>query len=76
MFADPTVRLVWDPTDAGVFRDAQHGFTTGRYQLVKLEGGAPSDTLGQGAYLTIWRRDDGQWRVILDTGSPDADNGN
>jgi ketosteroid isomerase-like protein len=74
IFADPTVRMVWDPTDAGAFHDGNHGFTKGRYQVVKLEAGSPADTLSQGTYLTIWRRDEGEWRVIVDTGAPDPEN--
>jgi ketosteroid isomerase-like protein len=73
MFTDPTVRLVWDPTHAGAFRDDDHGYTMGRYQVVKLEEGSPRDTLSEGFYLSIWRRDTDGWRVILDTGVSDPD---
>ncbi|MDH3217811.1 MAG: DUF4440 domain-containing protein [Candidatus Krumholzibacteria bacterium] len=71
LFADPGRQLVWDPTDAGGFVGTDVGFTTGRYQLLERGGEASQDTLSQGTYLTIWRRIDGKWRVILDTGVAD-----
>ncbi len=72
LFADPAIRLTWEPVDGGLFADGQHGFTTGRFKLLeKLDDGSES-LRGEGAYVTWWRREpDGQWRVILDTGSPD-----
>jgi ketosteroid isomerase-like protein len=72
MFANPAVRLEWDPTDAGVFEDGRHGFTRGRYEIVLREGDGPPVVLSRGSYLSIWRLDEGGWKVILDTGSPDA----
>jgi ketosteroid isomerase-like protein len=73
MFTDPTVQLLWDPTHAGAFRDNDHGFTMGRYQVVKLRDGMPPDTLSRGSYLSIWRREREGWKVILDTGVSDPD---
>ena len=72
MFANPEIRLEWDPADAGVFAGGDHGFTSGRYELTSREGDAESVVLSRGSYLTIWRLDDGVWKVILDTGSPDS----
>lgn len=70
MFADPTRRLVWEPTDAGGFADGRHGYTTGRYRVLVEEGGEQKE-LGAGAYITWWRLQDGAWKVILDTGAAD-----
>ena len=68
IFEDSTTRLVWVPTDAGVFDDGRHGFTTGRSAFVRIDGDIP-DTMNTGRYVTIWRLDDeGRPRVILDTG--------
>src|SRR5215217_3700279 len=68
IFATPGTRLAWDPTDGGVFADGSHGFTTGRYQLLRKGADGTESVLGQGAYLTLWRREpDGRWRVLLDT---------
>lgn len=72
MFADPTTRLTWEPSDAGVFADGRHGFTRGHYAVVHSEGdGGGGRTLGTGKYVSLWRRDAGVWKVILDTGAPD-----
>jgi ketosteroid isomerase-like protein len=71
IFADPTIKLRWDPTDAGVFEDGIHGFTTGRYLLIKT--GSPPDTLSTGGYVSIWRREEGAWKIILDTGAADPE---
>ena len=71
LFADPRLRLAWMPIDGGVFKDGRHGFTTGRYELLR-DG---SDVVAKGAYVTMWRLDsDGQWRVILDGGAADPSN--
>lgn len=73
LFTDAATRLTWDPTDAGVFVDGRHGFTRGKYKVVRGGGDAGGEplTVGSGEYVTIWRRDDGVWKVILDTGAPD-----
>ncbi len=71
LFADPSARLVWTPTEGGAFADGATGFTTGRSAMVRLRAdGAAPDTLFRGTYVTVWRRGaDGRWRVILDTGA-------
>lgn len=71
LFADTATRLRWWPTDAGLFRDGRHGFTRGRFELVRLEEAGPPTVLSRGSYLSIWRREGEQWKVILDTGAPD-----
>lgn len=73
LFADPQVRLTWEPTAAGAFEGGTLGFTRGRYALL-LQPGEPDgnpQTLSAGSYLTVWRHDAGTWKVILDTGVPD-----
>jgi ketosteroid isomerase-like protein len=73
LFADPQVRLTWEPAVAGAYQGGDLGFTKGRYALVLLpeDEGADTQTLSAGDYLTVWRRDAGTWKVILDTGVPD-----
>ena len=70
MFADPQVRLTWAPTDGGLFRDGEHGFTRGRYRVIRQDEEGPV-VISQGAYLSVWRRENGAWKVILDTGAAD-----
>ena len=44
-----------------------HGFTRGRYTLVRTSPDGGETVLGRGNYLSIWRRESDGWRVILDT---------
>jgi len=69
LFADPALRLRWEPTDAGQFGDGDHGFTRGRYTLARTSPDGGETVLGRGNYLSIWRRESDGWRVILDTGT-------
>ena len=71
IFADPAVRLTWDPTDAGAF-DEQTGWTVGHSE-VRRKAADGSETIERtGHYITIWRRSpDGRWLVALDTGAGD-----
>src|SRR5262245_7973291 len=72
LFADPKVKLVWEPTDAGAFADGKHGFTTGRAKRVARNDKGEEEVRWTGAYVTWWRKgDDGRWKVILDTGAAD-----
>lgn len=71
LFADPTKKLVWEPTEAGAFQDGRHGFTTGKYRVLKREADGSDKVLSKGSYLTWWRKEKNGWRVILDTGTPD-----
>ncbi len=43
-FADPSIRLTWEPTDAGLFAAGDHGFTRGTYRVVRVgtDGGGSS----------------------------------
>ena len=68
MFEDGEVRLVWEPDDAGGFRDGRYGYTRGPYRV--LDAGTGEER-GRGRYLTIWRRGPDGWKVVLDTGTPD-----
>ena len=70
LLEDETVRLEWEPTDAGAFKSGDHGFTRGRYRVVE-SGEQPREVLAEGTYLSIWRQEAGAWKVILDTGVPD-----
>jgi ketosteroid isomerase-like protein len=72
IFTDPAIRLEWEPTDGGLFDGGDHGFTVGRYDVIRSTADAPREVLSGGHYVTIWRREpSGAWKVILDTGSAD-----
>lgn len=67
-FAPGSPELRWDPTAAGLFADGVTGYTTGRYEVVTAAG----EVVARGAYVSLWRREHGEWRVFLDTGASDA----
>ena len=69
--SDTTTILNWEPTDANVFRDGSIGSTTGRYWVVSRRTADSGKELGRGRYVTMWRREQGRWLVIMDTGYPD-----
>jgi ketosteroid isomerase-like protein len=71
LFADPAVKLVWEPTDGGAFADRKYGWTTGRAKMVARAAGGAEEVRWTGAYVTWWRKDPAGWRVILDTGAAD-----
>jgi ketosteroid isomerase-like protein len=73
LFADQTVKLRWDPQTSGLYGSGDLGFTTGAYEVVKIDDTAEDTVLSKGRYLTIWRQDGQQWKVILDTGTPDSE---
>jgi len=69
--SDTTTILNWEPTDANVFRGGSIGATTGRYWVVSGRTADSGKELGRGRYVTMWRREQGRWLVIMDTGYPD-----
>jgi len=69
--SDTTITLNWDPTDSYVFRDGSIGSTTGSYSIVSRRTADVGKVLQRGRYVTMWRREQGRWLVIMDTGYPD-----
>jgi ketosteroid isomerase-like protein len=72
LFDDHTLKLTWIPLRAEVAASGDLGWTTGSYELTRLdEQGAAH--VRRGKYVTIWRRQaDGSWKAVLDGGNPDA----
>lgn len=70
LFETDSVRLAWEPVDGTVFASGDHGFTTGTYEVLRLQTDGTEAAVGQGAYITFWRQEaDGTWKVILDGGA-------
>ena len=46
------------------------GYTVGLYQRSQMGAGGRT-VVSTGKYVSIWRRERGAWKVILDTGVPD-----
>ncbi len=72
LFDDHTLKLTWIPLRAEVSVSGELGWTTGSYELTRLdETGAPH--VRRGKYVTIWHRQaDGSWKAVLDGGNPDT----
>lgn len=59
------LRLEWKPAQAGVARSRDFGYTTGPYTL---SSAAHPERVRHGVFFSVWRRDAGRWRVVLDAG--------
>ncbi|HEY2391293.1 MAG TPA: nuclear transport factor 2 family protein [Candidatus Angelobacter sp.] len=63
VFANKDFTLTWKPVRAEASRDGTLGYTYGDYE-------AKEDvSISHGMYATVWRRDNGYWKVVLDMGS-------
>jgi uncharacterized protein (TIGR02246 family) len=71
LFADSTYSLEWEPRRAEVAISDDLGYTWGVYRRSRTDAGGDMVT-ETGSYLSVWRRgEDGEWKVVLDIGSPD-----
>jgi hypothetical protein len=69
---EPGSTLTWEPAFADVSSSGDLGYTWGRYTyLVPRKPKGLGMRVKQGTYVTIWRRESGAWKVVLDGGSPD-----
>ncbi len=67
---DPFVSLTWSPDEAEISGSGDLGYTYGKY-LWTGKGSDGKVTRRNGKYVTIWRKEpDGQWRVVVDLGTP------
>ncbi len=65
--ADPLALLLdWSPQAGAVARSGDLGFTTGPYSLRNQRD--PSGPTRYGYFLSVWKRENGRWRVALDGG--------
>jgi len=63
VFANHDFSLTWTPVHAEAAQDGTLGYTYGAYEA---KNGANAT---HGMYVTVWRRENGRWRVALDLGS-------
>jgi ketosteroid isomerase-like protein len=63
IFANKNFSLAWKPTHAEASADGTLGYTYGTYEAKN------GDASSHGMYTTVWRRVNGQWKVVLDLGS-------
>ena len=65
--ADPLALLLdWSPQAGAVARSGDLGFTTGPYSLRDQRD--PSAPTRYGYFFSVWKRENGRWRVALDGG--------
>jgi len=57
--------LTWEPAFARVAGSGELGYTYGLYTLVLKE----PDTTLRGTYVSVWARENGEWRWVLDSGN-------
>jgi len=61
------ISFVWEPLHADVSDDLSFGYTTGIYTREYLSNG---ETINEkGKYLTIWKKINNKWQIILDIGN-------
>lgn len=72
-FADDGPSIKWRPQFVEVLEDGTLALTRGPYHVRSSdEDGDPVDSWG--TFNSVWRlRDDGQWRVVFDAGSPSSE---
>lgn len=69
--SNPATILRWEPTEAHVYNDGDYGVTIGKYTVVSRNPADSARQLGSGRYVTTWRRENGKWLVVMDTGYPE-----
>ena len=61
--------MTWQPLKSDISQSGELGYTYGSYQL--RDASTPTVTTEQGYYVRVWkRRNDGKWKVVLETTSP------
>jgi ketosteroid isomerase-like protein len=63
--ADTAFQLTWEPLEARVSISGDLGFTYGIFTMQLADGTATQ----QGTYVSVWVKEDGQWKFALDTGN-------
>jgi len=62
--------LAWDPQRAEVSQSADMGWSWGTYVLSTLDDSG-EEKKSYGKYLNVWQRQsDGEWKVVVDIGTP------
>jgi ketosteroid isomerase-like protein len=65
LMAVPGYALDWQVTSADVSKSGELGYTVGTYELsVNDANGKPIPDMGK--YVTVWRMQDGEWKVVAD----------
>lgn len=60
---DSSVQLTWEPLGGDIAASGDLGYTYGVYEM------KDSANVQQGTYVTIWKKKDGKWKFVLDSGN-------
>jgi ketosteroid isomerase-like protein len=63
---DTSFILTWEPLKAFVAASGDLGYSYGTYLVTSRQN---SQKIGDGTYVTIWRKSGKEWKAVLDTGS-------
>ena len=64
--ADTTQFFTWEPVFAEVAADGSLGFTYGDWSATDL---STDSVTSKGRYLTVWKKQNGEWKVTADIGN-------
>ncbi len=64
--ADTTQFFTWEPVFAEVAADGSLGFTYGDWSTTDS---ATDSVTSKGRYLTVWKKQNGEWKVTADIGN-------
>lgn len=59
--------LEWSPQDGIAAASGDFGFTWGRY--VFTASAEEGENVGYGKYVSIWRKENGEWKFVADIGN-------
>lgn len=71
MMKAPGFDITWKATRADVAASGDLGYTAGTYAIT-MNNPAGTPMTEKGKYQTTWKKINGAWKVIEDTGGPDA----
>jgi ketosteroid isomerase-like protein len=72
LLSNPDLVIRWKPLEASISAKGDLGYTLGAYEITS-KGEQAKHVVATGKYVTIWRKQrDGSWRVVFDSGVPDA----
>lgn len=60
---DTDYAVDWKPLKADISGDGQMGYSYGIYEI------AVGDTIVKGTYVNVWKKQNGEWRFVLNSGN-------
>ena len=73
-FALPDLKIEWRPSKVEAARSGEMGYSTGVYQM-SFKDPSGKTTEDRGKYVTIWKKQNGQWKVAYDIFNSDLASG-